>query len=85
MDVRLSEKQRILREQLDKEPDARDAVLIEKLQADVKQIQADHARLLASLAQGQYRFAAPTNLAASLAAPVQAALGPSTCPRRVSA
>jgi CHAT domain-containing protein len=77
MDARLSEKQRILRDQLDQAPDQRDAVRIEKLQADVKQIQAEHARLLASLAQGRYRFAAPTNLAASLAAPVQAALGPS--------
>jgi CHAT domain-containing protein/tetratricopeptide (TPR) repeat protein len=77
MEARLADKQRILRGQFDQAPDQRDAVLVQKLEADVKQIQADHSRLLASLAQGRYRYAAPTNVAASLASPVQAALGPS--------
>jgi tetratricopeptide (TPR) repeat protein len=77
MEARLAAKQGLLREQFDQPPDKRDAVLIERLRTELMQVQADHARLLTSIAQGQYRYAAPTTLAASLGAPVRAALGPS--------
>jgi CHAT domain-containing protein len=77
METRLSAKQAILRGQFTERSEQRNAPLIAKLQSDLAQIQTDHARLLTSMAQGQYRYAAPTTLAASLAGPVKAALGAS--------
>jgi CHAT domain-containing protein len=77
MDARLTAKLGILRAQFDEPSEKLDRVLVEKLKADVEQIQASHARLLASIAQGQYRYAAPTSLAAPRAAAVRAALEPS--------
>jgi CHAT domain-containing protein len=76
MEARLSAKQAILRQQLDKPQDQRDTPLVERLERERVQIQTDHARLLTSISQGQYRFAAPANAAASLAGPVRSALGP---------
>jgi len=77
MEARLGAKQALLREQFAAPADKRNATLVDTLQRELKQLQDDHARLLASVAQGQYRFAAPAALAASLAGPVRTALGPS--------
>jgi CHAT domain-containing protein len=74
---RLSAKQSVLREQYDKPSPERDTFLIDKIRADVAQIEVEHARVLTALAQGRYRFQAPATVAASLAAPVAATLGPS--------
>jgi CHAT domain-containing protein len=77
METRLGAKRAILREQFEQPPDKRDAGRIAKLEADVTQIQADHARLLATLAQSHYRYQAAANVAASLATPIRESLGPS--------
>jgi len=77
MEARLGAKQALLREQFGQPAEKRNAPLVGTLQRDLKQLQDEHARLLASVAQGQYRFAAPAALAASLAGPVRASLGPS--------
>jgi CHAT domain-containing protein len=74
---RISAKQALLREQFAQSADRRNTAIVDALQRDLKPLQGEHARLLASMAQGQYRFAAPAALAASVAGPVRDALGPS--------
>ena len=77
LEARIAAKQTLLREQSATPLEQRDAAMIEDLQSDLIQIQAEHAGLLTGIAQGQHRFAAPTDLSAALAAPVRAALGSS--------
>ena len=77
LENRISAKQALLAEEFTRPADKRNAALIDGLQRELGQLQGDHTRLLASVAQGQYRFAAPAALAASLVGPVRAALGPS--------
>jgi CHAT domain-containing protein len=77
MEARIAAKQAVLRGQFALPSDKRNAALAATLQGDLKQLQDDHARLLATLAQGQYRYLAPAKLAESLADRVQATLGPS--------
>ncbi len=77
METRIGAKQALLREQSVLPDGKRSAPMIEALERDLRQLQDDHAGLLTSVAQGQYRYAAPTVLAAGLAGPVRAALGPS--------
>ncbi len=77
IETRIAAKQALLRGQFALPVDKRNAPLVAVLQGDLKQLQDDHARLLSTVAQGQYRYAAPAKLAESLAGRVQLALGPS--------
>ncbi len=65
-DARLAAKQGILRDQFNRPPEKRHPELIRQLESEVKQIKAEHARLLTSLAQGRFRFSLPAPMPASL-------------------
>jgi len=72
----LTAKQNILRAQFERTPDKRDAALIGRLESELEQARSEHARLLASLAQGKYRYSSPGALPEDLSAPVQKRLKP---------
>jgi CHAT domain-containing protein len=76
LEVRLVAKQDILREQFDRPPEKRNAALIKTLEADLGKIKQEHAALIASLAQGKYRFAPGAALPEDLLAKLHARLGP---------
>ena len=77
IEARMSAKRSLLMEQSNLAAGKRNDSMIETLERDLKRLQDDHARLLTSVAQSRYRYAAATTLATGLAGPVQAALGPS--------
>ena len=75
LEVRLVAKQDILREQFQRPLEKRNAALIKILEADLEKIKQEHAALIASLAQGKYRFAPGATLPEDLLANVHARLG----------
>ncbi len=77
LETRIAAKQAVLSEQLNQPSDKRNSALVDALRTDLRKIQGEHTQLLSAIAQGQYRYAAPTTLATGLAGPVRAALGPS--------
>jgi len=75
-EARLAAKQGILRDQFSLPPDKRHPAQISKLEAELKQVKEEHARLLTALAQGKFRFASPSALPSDLIAAVRKKLGP---------
>ena len=75
IEARLTAKQNKLRSQFILAPDKRNSKLIETLEADLHQAKDEHARLLASLSQGRYRYASPAGLGQDNLAAVQKKLG----------
>lgn len=74
-EARLMAKQNILRDQFNLAPEKRNAALIKTLEADLDQARDEHARLLSSLAQGQYRFSSPASIPEDLVARLRKQLG----------
>jgi CHAT domain-containing protein len=77
MEARLGAKRSLLMEQFSRPTHEQNAALVDRLQREERQLRDDHERLLVTLSQGQYRYAAPATLAAGLARRTQDALGPS--------
>jgi CHAT domain-containing protein len=75
-EARLAAKQGILRDQFSLPPDKRHPAQISKLEAELKQVKDEHARLLTALAQGKFRFSSPSSLPANLIADARKKLGP---------
>ena len=76
IEARMSAKRALLRQQFAMPAERRNLTAVQALQRQLDNLQADHGTLLASIAQGRYRYSAPAVLSASLAGPVRAALGP---------
>jgi CHAT domain-containing protein len=72
----LAAKQNILRAQFGLPPEKRDTALIGRIESDLEQARDEHAHLLASLAQGNYRYSAPGSVPADLSASIQKKLRP---------
>jgi CHAT domain-containing protein/tetratricopeptide (TPR) repeat protein len=77
VETRIGAKQSLLRAQFDQPAAKRNTTMVQALQRELERLQAEHSKMLTGVAQGQYRYAAPATLAASLAGPVRAALGSS--------
>jgi CHAT domain-containing protein len=75
-EARLTAKQGILRDQFNLPPEKRNSTQISQLEAELKEVQEEHAHLLTALAQGQFRFSSPSSLPHSLIADVRNKLGP---------
>ena len=75
-EARLAAKQTILRDQFGLPPEQRQPGLISQLEAELKTVKEEHARLLTALAQGRFRFSSPSSLPPGLIADVRRALGP---------
>jgi CHAT domain-containing protein len=75
-EARLAAKQGILRDQFNLPPDKRHPALISQLEAELKLVKEEHARLLTALAQGEFRFSSPASLPPNLIADARKELGP---------
>jgi len=75
-EARLTAKQGILRDQFNLPPEKRHPAQISQLEAELKQVKEEHARLLTSLAQGKFRFSSPSSLPPNLIADARKKLGP---------
>lgn len=72
----LAAKQNILRAQFELPPDKRAAAFISRLESNLELARGEHAQLLASLAQGKFRYSSPGSLPDDLSALVQKRLKP---------
>jgi CHAT domain-containing protein len=75
-EVDLAARQNVLRAQFALAPEKRDPALIDRVRGDLERAHTEHSRLLASLAQGTYRYSAPEALAQDLASELRKRLRP---------
>ncbi len=75
-EARLAAKQGILRDEFNLPPQQRHPARIAQLEAELREVKREHARLLVALAQGKFRFSSPAALPAGLIPEARKKLGP---------